>query len=233
VERGLAESRHQAQALILSGRIRVPGVATAKPGLLIPPDQPLELLQPALYVSRGGEKLEGALKHFQVRVQDRFCWDVGASTGGFTDCLLQNGARQVAAIDVGRGQLHWKLRQDPRVINLEKTHILHASAADLSPGPPSLVTVDVSFISLEKVLPHLARLVPPGTEFLALLKPQFEAGPKLAPKGVVRHPKIREEILQRIQQALPAWGFRGLGSVPSALKGPKGNQETFLHFVRA
>ncbi|MGQ0645360.1 MAG: TlyA family RNA methyltransferase [Elusimicrobiota bacterium] len=230
VERGLAETRAKAQALILAGRVRAPGLRALKAGALVPPDQPVELLEAAPYVSRGGEKLAGALRAFQISVSGRVCWDVGASTGGFTDCLLQAGAARVAAIDVGHGQLHWKLRQDARVLNLEKTHILKLRAEDLP--VPGLAVADLSFISLDKVLPRLAALLPPGAELIALVKPQFEAGPRNAPKGVVRDPEVRSRILKNIEARLPEWGFRLQGSAPSVLKGPKGNQEHFLYLVK-
>jgi 23S rRNA (cytidine1920-2'-O)/16S rRNA (cytidine1409-2'-O)-methyltransferase len=193
VRRGLAESGTKAQALILAGQIRAPGLRTPKPGLLVAEDQPLELLEPLRYVSRGGEKLAGALKDLGVDPRGKVCLDVGASTGGFTDCLLQNGAERVMAVDVGHGQLHWKLRQDRRVVNREKTRVLDLTPQDAEDLAPRLAVVDVSFISLEKVLPHLGRLLKPGVEVLAMIKPQFEAGPKNAPKGVVKDPKVRAE----------------------------------------
>jgi 23S rRNA (cytidine1920-2'-O)/16S rRNA (cytidine1409-2'-O)-methyltransferase len=230
MERGLAESRAKAQALLLAGRVRVPGLKHVKAGAVVPEDQPIELLETAPYVSRGGEKLAGALAAFKIPVSGRVCWDVGASTGGFTDCLLQAGAARVAAIDVGHGQLHWKLRQDARVLNLEKTHILKLRAEDLP--VPGLAVADLSFISLDKVLPRLAALLPPGAELIALVKPQFEAGPRNAPKGVVRDPEVRSRILKTIESRLPEWGFRLQGSTPSVLKGPKGNQEHFLYLVK-
>jgi 23S rRNA (cytidine1920-2'-O)/16S rRNA (cytidine1409-2'-O)-methyltransferase len=231
VQRGLAESGAKAQALILAGRVKAPGLGTLKPGLLVAEDQVLELLEGTRFVSRGGEKLEGPLKALGINPAGRACMEVGASTGGFTDCLLQHGAEKVFSVDVGTGQLHWKLRNDPRVSFREKTHILHFKKEDL-PFPPSLVVVDVSFISLEKVLPHLAVLTEPGTEFVVLVKPQFEAGPKGAPGGVVRDPKVRAEVLARISEGLAGWGFRAAGDCPSPLPGPEGNLEHFLHFFK-
>jgi 23S rRNA (cytidine1920-2'-O)/16S rRNA (cytidine1409-2'-O)-methyltransferase len=231
VERGLAESRTQAQAMLMAGRIRVPGVSKPKSGGLVARDQALELIEACPYVSRGGEKLQGALDQFRVDPNGRVCWDVGASTGGFTDCLLQRGARQVISIDVGHGQLHWKLRKDPRVVNLEKKHILQVEPGSLPLA--SLATVDVSFISLEKVLPHLTRLASVGMEFVALVKPQFEAGPKHAPKGVVRDPEVRAAVLKKLSDGLPGWGFRKEGEMVSPLKGPEGNVEFFLHFFKS
>lgn len=232
VERGLAESRSQAQALLLAGRILAPGVAQLKPGAMVRPDQPIELVAPAPFVSRGGEKLEGALKEFGLDVKGLVCWDIGASTGGFTDCLLQRGAKQVVCVDVGHSQLHEKIRRDPRVINLEKTHVLYLTQEKLKEHPPQFISIDVSFISLEKVLPYLATLLPAGTEAVALVKPQFEAGPKQAPKGVVRDPDVRARVVRRLSEKLAGWGFQKKGECVSPLKGPKGNEEFFLYFRR-
>jgi len=231
-ERGLAESRTQAQALILAGRVRVPGQQNIKPGMLLPPDAPVELIEAARYVSRGGEKLEGALKDFGLEVKGLQAWDIGASTGGFTDCLLQNGATKVLAVDVGHGQLHWRLRADPRVVNWEERHVLEVNPADVADFKPGIVVVDVSFISLERVLPHLGKLTSPGVPFVVLVKPQFEAGPKNAPKGVVRDPKVRAAVIEKILGQLEAWGFEKKADAASHLKGPKGNEEHFLHIVR-
>jgi 23S rRNA (cytidine1920-2'-O)/16S rRNA (cytidine1409-2'-O)-methyltransferase len=230
VERKLAESRTQAQAMLLAGRIKVPSQPAAKAGTLVPNDIALELIEASPYVSRGGEKLSGLMEKFSIDVTGKLCWDVGASTGGFTDYLLQHGATKVIAIDVGHGQLHWKLQKDPRVVNQEKLHIL-----DVEPGQfpsPQFITIDVSFISLEKVLPHLAKLTARGTEFAAMVKPQFEAGPKGAPKGVVRDPEVRAKAIAKIRNALPEWGFRLKGEAPSALPGPKGNLEHFLYIEK-
>lgn len=232
VRRGLAESGAKAQALILAGRIVAPGLRVLKPGALVEEDQELSLTEPMRYVSRGGEKLEGALKDLGVDPKGKVCLDVGASTGGFTDCLLQNGAKLVMAVDVGHGQLHWKLRQDRRVVNREKTHIKDVTPQDAADLDPQLAVVDVSFISLEKVLPHVAHLLKSGVEVLAMLKPQFEAGPKNAPKGVVKNPKVRAEVIARIKSLLPDWGFRFIGEADCVIKGPKGNLEHFLHFVK-
>jgi 23S rRNA (cytidine1920-2'-O)/16S rRNA (cytidine1409-2'-O)-methyltransferase len=233
VQRGLAESGHKAQALLLAGLIRAPGLGSLKPGSLVSEDQPLELVETLRYVSRGGNKLEGALRHFSIDVRGKICLDIGASTGGFTDCLLQAGAEKVIAVDVGHGQLHWKLRRDPRVVNLEKTHVLTLAKSGLGPRDPKIVTVDVSFISLEKVLPHVASLIEKGTTCLALVKPQFEAGPRRAPKGVVRDPVVHAEVLGRLKELLPGWGLTYLGEIESPLKGPKGNTEFFIHCEKA
>jgi len=215
----------------MAGRVKADGLQNLTPGLLVAEDQPLSLSEKMKYVSRGGEKLEGALKAFGVKPAGRFCLDAGSSTGGFTDCLLQNGAEKVFAVDVGTGQLDWNLRKDPRVVSREKTHILHIEKKDL-PFPPSIVVVDVSFISLARVLPHLAGLAEKGTEFLALVKPQFEADPKEAPKGVVRDPAVRERIMKEMSADLPAWGLAKRGECLSPITGPEGNVEYFLYAAK-
>ncbi len=233
VQRGLAGSGARAQALILAGRIRAPGVKNIKPGERVSPDQELELIEDLPYVSRGGVKLAAALKEFGIVVSGRSCVDIGASTGGFTDCLLQNGAEKVLAVDVGHGQLHWKLRRDSRVVNREKTHVLKLTREDVEGGAPPLVTVDVSFISLEKVLPHLAEIFPSGTEFVVLVKPQFEVGPKQAPKGVVKDPEVHRMVVDRIMARAEKIGFVGKGRMPSPITGPEGNREFLVHFLKA
>ncbi len=231
----MAETGAKAQALILAGKVRAPGLKNVKPGEKVRLDQEIELVADLPYVSRGGEKLAAALDEFGVTVAGRFCLDVGASTGGFTDCLLQRGAVGVLAVDVGHGQLHWKLRNDPRVENLEKTHArdLTADRVAASAGPalwPGLLTVvDVSFISLDKVLPAVAGATPPGGEFVALLKPQFEVGPKDVPGGIVRDDAVREAVLSRVQSQADGWGFRFEKSMVSPLKGRDGNVEYLLH----
>jgi 23S rRNA (cytidine1920-2'-O)/16S rRNA (cytidine1409-2'-O)-methyltransferase len=224
VERGLAESRSQAQALVLAGRI----AGHTKPGEQVPDDVELVVESPPPYVSRGGEKLRNALDAFGVDVQGRSCVDVGASTGGFTDCLLQAGAARVAAIDVGYGQLHPKLRADPRVTVLERVNA--RSLAEL-PFAPDLVVCDVSFISVTKALPPVLALAAPGWEALVLVKPQFEAGRADAQKGVVRDPAVQRKVLERVSEGARAWGAVTVGVVDSGLPGPKGNREFFLHLV--
>jgi len=228
----LAESGAKAQALIMAGRVMAPGLfKSLKAGLQVSDDQPLEITEELKYVSRGGEKLAGALDVLGVNPADRDCWDIGASTGGFTDCLLQRGAARVFDLDVGFGQLHWKLRKDPRVILQEKTHVLKLLRG-AAPFAPSLVVMDVSFISLERVLPHLAAITDLGTEFVVLVKPQFEVEPKFAPKGIVRDPAAREAAIRKIADRLEAWGFGAKDDCPSPLPGAEGNIEHFLHFVR-
>jgi len=224
VERGLAETRSQAQALVLAGLVR----GFDKPGQQVPEDVELEVAQPPPFVSRGGEKLRNALAAFEVDVSGLDCADVGASTGGFTDCLLQAGAARVVAIDVGYGQLHPRLRDDPRVTVLERTN---ARVLQELPFAPELVTCDVSFISVTKALPPVLALARPGWEALVLVKPQFEAGRAQAPKGVVRDVEVRRKVLESVIEAARAWGGETAGVVDSGVPGPKGNREFFVHLV--
>jgi len=224
VERGLAESRSQAQALVLAGR--VPG--HDKPGAQVADDVELVVERPPPFVSRGGEKLRNALYALGVDVAGRDCADVGASTGGFTDCLLQADADRVVAIDVGYGQLHPRLRSDSRVTVLERTNARFLTEL---PFAPQLVVCDVSFISVTKALPPVLALAAPGWEALVLVKPQFEAGRAQAVKGVVRDPDVQREGLGRVVDAAPSWAAITLGVVDSGLPGPKGNREFFLHLA--
>jgi 23S rRNA (cytidine1920-2'-O)/16S rRNA (cytidine1409-2'-O)-methyltransferase len=226
VERGLAESRSQAQALVLAGL--VPGVE--KPGQQLDETAPLSVARLPRFVSRGGEKLAHALDTLDVDPRGRDCLDLGASTGGFTDCLLQAGAARVVALDVGYGQLHPKLRADARVTVLERTN-----ARDLTelPFAPHLVTCDVSFISVRTVLPPALRLCAPGWGALVLVKPQFEAGRADTPKGVVRDPEVHRGVLRDVAAAARGWRARVLGVVDSGLPGPKGNREFFLHLTES
>ena len=224
VERGLAASRSQAQALVLAGLVS----GYTKPGQQV--DEAAELLveRPPRYVSRGGEKLAHALAAFHVSAEGRDCADVGASTGGFTDCLLQAGAARVVAIDVGYGQLHPRLRSDPRVTVLERTN-----ARDLRELPflPNLVVCDVSFISVTKVLPAVIALARPGWEALVLVKPQFEAQREDVRKGVVRDPEVWRKVLDKVIEDAREWGGDAIGVVDSGLPGPKGNREFFVQLV--
>jgi 23S rRNA (cytidine1920-2'-O)/16S rRNA (cytidine1409-2'-O)-methyltransferase len=226
VERGLAESRAQAQALVLAGR--VPGFTKA--GTAVEADAELEISEPPRFVSRGGEKLANALEALQIDVSGEDCLDVGASTGGFTDALLQAGARRVIALDVGYGQLHPKLRDDPRVTVLERTNVRRLDCDELL-YRPSFVTCDVSFIGLAKALPPALRCAAPGWRALVLVKPQFEAGRAEAKRGVVRDPGVRRRVVDEIAAQAPKWGGRVLGVADSGLPGPKGNREVFLHVV--
>jgi 23S rRNA (cytidine1920-2'-O)/16S rRNA (cytidine1409-2'-O)-methyltransferase len=225
VERGLAETRAQAQALVLAGL--VPGVQ--KPGQQLADDVPLEVERGPQYVSRGGDKLANALDAFGIDVRGLDALDVGASTGGFTDVLLQRGAARVIALDVGYGQLHPRLREDPRVTVVERTN---ARSVTELPYPPRLVVCDVSFISVRTALPPVLRLAAPGWEAVVLVKPQFEAGRSEVRKGgVVKDPAVRRRVVREVAEAALAWEARTAGVVDSGVPGPKGNREVFLHLV--
>jgi 23S rRNA (cytidine1920-2'-O)/16S rRNA (cytidine1409-2'-O)-methyltransferase len=227
VERGLAESRSQAQALVLAGR--VPGFTKAG----TPVDEAAELAvdTPPRFVSRGGEKLANALEHFGLDVTGEDCLDIGASTGGFTDCLLQAGAARVCVVDVGYGQLHPKLREDPRVTVLERTNV-RGLRDDQLPFAPTFLTCDVSFIGLDKALPPALATAAPGWRALVLVKPQFEAGPgEVGKGGVIRDPELRQRIVDGVARRVPDWGGLVVGMVDSGLPGPKGNRESFLYVV--
>jgi 23S rRNA (cytidine1920-2'-O)/16S rRNA (cytidine1409-2'-O)-methyltransferase len=225
VERGLAETRSQAQALVLAGRVR----GYDKPGSQVDDETKLELEAPRPYVSRGGEKLAHALDVFDVDPAGRDCLDIGSSTGGFTDVLLQRGARRVAAVDVGYGQLHERLRADLRVTVLERTNARHLLEL---PFAPDLLVADVSFISLRLVLPPALALAAPGWEAVVLVKPQFEAGREEVKGGVVRAADVRRRVVRELAEAALAWRGETTGVVDSGLPGPKGNREVFLHLVQ-
>jgi 23S rRNA (cytidine1920-2'-O)/16S rRNA (cytidine1409-2'-O)-methyltransferase len=225
VERGLVESRAQAQALVMAGR--VPG--HSKPGEQLDEDTPLALLEPPPYVSRAGHKLANALDAFGLDVGGLDALDVGASTGGFTDVLLQRGAARVIALDVGYGQLHSKIRDDPRVTVLER---VNARTLTALPFAPQLVTCDVSFISVKLALPPALRLAAPGWRALVLVKPQFEAGRAETPKGVVRDAGVQRRVVREAAEALLACGGEPQGVVDSGLPGPKGNREFVLHLIQ-
>jgi 23S rRNA (cytidine1920-2'-O)/16S rRNA (cytidine1409-2'-O)-methyltransferase len=225
VERGLAQSRAQAQALVLAGRVR----GYDKAGTQVDEDAELDVEQPPPYVSRGGEKLAHALDAFAVDPSRRDCLDIGASTGGFTDVLLQRGAARVIALDVGYGQLHDRLRRDARVTVLERTN---ARELRELPFAPELVVADVSFISLRLVLPPALALARPGWEAVVMVKPQFEAGRgEVGKGGVVRDTEVRRRVVRELAEAALAWGGETAGVVDSGLPGPKGNREVFLHLI--
>jgi 23S rRNA (cytidine1920-2'-O)/16S rRNA (cytidine1409-2'-O)-methyltransferase len=224
VERGLAESRAQAQALVMAGL--VPG--HSKPGEQVDEAAPLEVEATPPYVSRAGHKLANALDAFAIDVAGLDCLDVGASTGGFSDVLLQRGAARVIALDVGYGQLHDRVRRDPRVTVLER---VNARLITELPFPPQLVTCDVSFISVRLALPPALGLAAPGWQALVLVKPQFEAGRAEVPRGVVRDPVVQARVVREVAEALLASGGEPLGVVDSGLPGPKGNHEFVLHLV--
>ena len=237
VERGLAESRAKAQALVMAGQVRVAGQVTLKPATAVPVDAVLTVDSGPRFVSRGGEKLEAALEAFAIDVSGLVCVDVGASTGGFTDCLLPRGAAKVYAIDVGKGILHWKLRNDPRVVVMEQTN---ARFVDSLPEPVSLVTVDASFISLKILLPAVKKWLFPLSAFvkeekmkeergtiIALIKPQFEAGKKDVSRGdgVIRDLEIHRQVLMDVLGFSQSEGLQIRGLIKSPLLGPKGNAE--------
>jgi 23S rRNA (cytidine1920-2'-O)/16S rRNA (cytidine1409-2'-O)-methyltransferase len=224
VERGLAESRAQAQALVMAGL--VPG--HSKPGEQVDEAASLEVEQPPPYVSRAGHKLAHALDVFGVDPAGRDCLDLGASTGGFTDVLLQRGAARVIALDVGHGQLHARVRADPRVVVMER---VNARSLTELPFAPQIVTCDVSFISVRVALPPALALAAPGWQALVLVKPQFEAGRAEVPKGVVRDPGVQRRVLREVAEASAGWRARVAGVVDSGLPGPKGNHEFVLHLV--
>ena len=234
VERGLAPSRARAGSLILAGVVRVEGVLADKAGRAVAPDATVEVVgTDHPWVSRGGVKLNAALDAFQISAAGRHCLDVGASTGGFTHVMLQRGACQVVALDVGRGQLDWSLRQDPRVVVKEGTNARYLAPGDV-PGPFDLVTVDVSFISLRLVLPALVPVLAEDGDLVVLVKPQFEAGREQVGKGgVVRDPELREEAIIAVLQAAARLGLRCLGRLASPIPGPAGNVEELAHLQRA
>jgi len=232
VELGLESSLARAQARILAGEVRLGDRVVDKAGMLVPADAQLALKPSKRFVSRGGEKLAGALEALGVDVGGLRCADVGAATGGFTDCLLQLGAAHVLTLDVGYGQLAAKLRGDPRVVVRERTNLRHFA---LEPGDErfDLVTVDVSFISLRQLLPRLVALVRPSARLLLMVKPQFELEREAVPRGgVVRDPELRARAVREVREAAEALGLVALGQADSRLAGPKGNVEVFLLLLR-
>ncbi len=231
-ERGLATSRHRAQALIMAGKVLVDGVKIEKPGKEVSPQANLSILEELPYVSRGGVKLCAALDHFKADPSNLSFLDAGASTGGFTDCLLQRGAGRVIAVDVGYGQFDWKLRNDPRVSVLERTNIRFLELNSL-PFPVDAAVADLSFISLTLILPKLAEILPTGGWLLALVKPQFEVGPKDVSKGgVVKDMSKIRAVIEKVKTAAVECGFQVLGEFESPIQGPKGNREFFLYLRR-
>ena len=227
VERGLFESRAKAQAAIAAGRVTANDVTVTKPSDEFPADAVLRAEPAHPWVSRGGIKLAAALDHFRFDPKDRVCLDVGASTGGFTEVLLARGARRVYAVDVGHGQLHPSLRARPEVTSFEGTDIRNVSPALLS-EPPSLVAIDVSFISLKLVLPAALALVQPPAQLVALIKPQFEAGRSALKKGVVRDPQVHAAVCDDIAALVATLGWRIAGIIPSPIAGGDGNHEFLL-----
>jgi len=241
VERGLVESRHRAQAMLIGGRVRVGGIMVDKPGHRVDAEAEIQITDVLAYVSRGGLKLKGALDHFQIDPRGRICVDLGASTGGFTDCLLQHGAHTVYAFDVGKGQLDWKLRNDSRVVIREEFNVRNITAADLPQGI-SLVTADLSFISLAKILSPLKsallarnlqiqdRSQDFSVDFILLVKPQFEVGKGQVGKGgIVKDPAKQKQALESVERFARDSGFQVAGSMPSPILGAKGNKEFLLY----
>lgn len=234
-ERGLAESREKAKAIIMSGIVYVNGQKEDKAGTTFPDDLTtrIEVRGASLrYVSRGGLKLEKAMKEFPIDLQGKICMDIGASTGGFTDCMLQNGAKKVFAVDVGHGQLAWKLRNDERVVCMEKMNIRYIAPEDIGGEKLDFASVDVSFISLSKVLPPVWPLLKEGAEMVCLIKPQFEAGrEEVGKKGVVRDTRVHEEVILRTADFVKETGFVIRGLTYSPIRGPEGNIE-YLIWIR-
>ncbi len=226
VARGLAESREKARRLILAGEVRIGGVPASKAAQPVADGALIEVEAPPRFVSRGGEKLDAAFEAFPISVRGLVCLDIGASTGGFTDCMLQRGAARVYAIDVGRGQLHWKLRTDPRVVVLEGVNARHLQALRV-PEPAGFAAVDVSFISLTKILPAARELLSPGSDLVTLIKPQFEAGrADVGRGGVVRDEAVRNRVVETVRTfGVAELGLEWRGVRPSPLRGPAGNVE--------
>jgi 23S rRNA (cytidine1920-2'-O)/16S rRNA (cytidine1409-2'-O)-methyltransferase len=233
VDRGLAPTRERARAIILSGTVLMGEEKCDKAGALIPADAAIRIKggdHP--YVSRGGVKLKGAIETFDLSVQGLTCLDVGASTGGFTDCLLQEGAAKVYALDVGYGQLAWRLRQDPRVTSIERTNIRYFDGRGLD-EPIDLAVIDASFISLKLVVPAVLRLIRAGAVLLALIKPQFEVGRAAVEKhGVVRNPELHKQVIEDMNTFFDQMELRVLGTCPSPILGPAGNREFFIYAQR-
>lgn len=232
VERGLAESRQKAQAVIMAGQVFVSGQRSDKPGTAVANDAPVEVRGAALrYVSRGGLKLEKAMKTWPITLAGKVCADIGASTGGFTDCMLQNGAEKVYAVDVGYGQLDWRLRNDPRVVCLERTNARYLSENEI-PQPLDFASIDVSFISLKLIFPALYQRLRQGGEIACLIKPQFEAGrEKVGKKGVVRDSAVHLEVLENFLRHAGENNLTVLGITYSPIRGPEGNIE-YLGYLR-
>ena len=232
VERGLAESRQKAKAYIMAGVVYVDGMREDKAGLKVKRGATIEVREKMRYVSRGGLKLEKAMQTFPITLTDKVCMDVGASTGGFTDCMLQNGAAKVYSVDVGYGQFAWKLRQDPRVVCMEKTNIRYLTP-DRMADQVAFCSIDVSFISLTKVLAPILELLAPDATLVALIKPQFEAGREQVEKhGVVRNPKVHEAVIHQVWDYATSLGLQVHGLSYSPIKGPEGNIEYLIYLIR-
>ena len=233
VQKGLAPSREKAKTMIMEGNVFVDNQREDKAGTFFDPSVNIEIHGNTLrYVSRGGLKLEKAMAQFGITLDDKVCMDIGASTGGFTDCMLQNGAKKVYAVDVGYGQFAWKLRQDPRVVCMEKTNIRYVTPEDIGDAL-NFASVDVSFISLTKVVGPAKELLKDGGQMVCLIKPQFEAGKdKVGKKGVVRDPAVHKEVIERVILFAKSIGFGILHLDYSPIKGPEGNIEYLVHIVK-
>jgi 23S rRNA (cytidine1920-2'-O)/16S rRNA (cytidine1409-2'-O)-methyltransferase len=232
VQKGLAPSRERARSLIMAGQVTVDGLPVSKAGAPVDDGADIALVVPDHpYVGRGGLKLAHALDTFRIDVAGREALDIGASTGGFTDVLLQRGAARVVALDVGHGQIDWKLRQDPRVIVIEHFNARHLTPADL-PGPVDVVSIDVSFISLRQILPVVPPLLRGGADVVALVKPQFEAGRDEVRKGIIRDDAVQARVLEEVAAAGAEVGLARIASTPSPITGQKGNVEFLLHLRR-
>lgn len=234
VEQGHFQSRERAKSAIMAGTVLVEGQKQDKAGTMVAPDANITLLGSDIpYVSRGGLKLEKAIKEFALELSGKTAMDIGASTGGFTDCMLQNGATLVYAVDVGYGQLDWKLRSDPKVVVMERTNIRHIDVQAIDPKP-DFASIDVSFISLKLIFPVLKELLAPGSSFIALIKPQFEAGREnVGKKGVVKDPAIHKRVINEVWDNAVAHGFSVQGLTYSPIKGPEGNIEYLLYCLKS
>ena len=233
VNRGLAPSREKAKTMIMEGNVFVENEREDKAGSMFDTEAKIEIKGNTLkYVSRGGLKLEKAMTHFDIELNDKVCMDIGASTGGFTDCMLQNGAKKVYSVDVGYGQFAWKLRQDPRVVCMEKTNIRYVTPEQIG-EPVEFASIDVAFISLTKVLEPVRELLCPGGEVVALIKPQFEAGrEQVGKKGVVRDKSVHLEVIKKVLEYALSIGFSVLNLEFSPIKGPEGNIEYLAHLKK-
>lgn len=233
VEQGCAESREKAKAIIMAGDVFIQNQRYDKPGMLVPKDSQLDVRGGLRYVSRGGLKLEKAMQKFPITLERKTAMDIGASTGGFTDCMLQNGAEKVYSVDVGYGQLAWKLRTDSRVVNLERTNVRYLTSEQV-PELVDFFSVDVAFISLRLVLPVARKFLKDGGEAVCLIKPQFEAGKeKVGKKGVVRDPAVHREVIEQITSFVLQNGFSVLGLTYSPVRGPEGNIEYLLYLRKS
>ncbi len=233
VEKGIAPSRERAQALIMEGKIFVNGVPSLKAGAMVAEDAAIELKGEDIpYVSRGGLKLEAAIENFNIRLKDKIAMDVGASTGGFTDCMLQNGAKKIYCIDVGYGQLAWKLRQDPRVVLIERTNIRYLEKKKIS-DEIDIATIDVSFISLTKVVPAVLQFLKEEGEIIALIKPQFEVGKgEVGKGGIVKDEAKRMKAVEFVKESLESLGLETIGVIQSPILGQKGNTEFLIYMKK-